>query len=92
MCIHIYTYICIYTVSPRPKSTVLLTTVTKRSVKNAKCVPGLTLPTLPLPYTVKVSFALRSSLSDNRAVRTFKPETHCICMYIYIFFYIYMYM
>ena len=41
MCIHICTYICIYTVSPRPKSTVLLTTVTKRSVKNAKCVPSL---------------------------------------------------
>ena len=38
---YIHTYICIYTVSPRPKSTVLLTTVKKTSVRNAKCVPGL---------------------------------------------------
>ena len=64
MCIHICTYICIYTVSPRPKSTVLLTTVTKRSVKNAKCVPSLRSCNEKGEFAIWLTQFLQEILSD----------------------------
>ena len=93
----IYRYICIYTVSPRPKGTFArLSLSDDRKAKRAFKIPTARLSLgddrnyrCMQNGPLRVDFALRSSLSDNRAVRTFRPGTHCICKYICIFMYVY---